>query len=142
MMPGSRRRRRANEPARFKNRTGFTLIEAIIATVILTGALLAMAGFTVQYQQDDTRSRQLSRAQQAANERLEQVRSAQPYASLDSMTTTESSLPSFKGFTRITTVSRVGGMPTDTVDYRVVTVKVTLPNSARSVTKTSIVGAF
>lgn len=142
MISGSRHRQGAVPRARLRMRSGFTLVEAIVATVILTGALLAMAGFTVKYQQDDTKARLLSRAQQAANERLEVVRSALPYASLDSFATSESVLSSFKGFSRTTSVTHVGGQPADTVDYRVITVQVTLPNSSRTITKTSIVGAF
>lgn len=124
------------------SRAGFTMVEVIVASVILGAALLAMAGFTVRYQQSDNAVRLVNRAQQAANERLEIVRTAVPYASLDTMTTTESTIPSFPGYTRVTQVTRVGGAPADTVDYRVITVRVTTPGVARTVTKSSIIGAF
>jgi prepilin-type N-terminal cleavage/methylation domain-containing protein len=131
-------RRRAG----LKNRDGFTLVEVIIASVILTGALLAMAGFSVRYQQIDGKARLLSRAQQAATQRLETVRSSQPYNQLDTMQTTESTVDGFPGYSRITKVTHVGGTTSDTVDYRIVTVKVLTPNGTHSVQKTSIVGAF
>ena len=145
MGPG-RRMSRHSSPRRHATRhdvrAGFTMVEVIVASVILGAALLAMAGFTMRYQQSDGSARMVSRAQQAANERLEFVRTAVPYASLDTMTTTESTVPNLPGFTRVTRVARVGGAAADTVDFRVITVRVTTPGVARTVSKTSIVGAF
>lgn len=127
---------------RLRARRGFTMVEVIVASVILGAALLAMAGFTVRYQQVDSNARTMTRAQQAANERLEKVRTSQPYLSLDTMATTESSVAGYPGYTRFTSVTRVGGSASDTVDYKIVTVKVLTPGVARYVAKTSIVGAF
>jgi prepilin-type N-terminal cleavage/methylation domain-containing protein len=138
MQSGAAFRRRSG----LRNRDGFTLVEVIIASVILTGALLAMAGFSVRYQQIDGKARLISRAQQAANQRMETVRSSQPYNQLDTMQTTESTVDGFPGYSRITKVVHVGGTTSDTVDYRIVTVKVLTPNGTHSVAKTSIVGAF
>lgn len=135
----SRRRLNRRRPAA---RGGFTMIEVIVASVILGGALLAMAGFSVRYQQVDSNARAVNRAQQAANERLEVVRAARPYLSLDSMATTETTVDGYPGYTRFTSVTQVGGAPADTVDYKVITVKVKTPGVERWVTKTSIVGAF
>ena len=60
---------------RLRNRGGFTLVEVVVASVILTAALLAMAGFTVRYQQTDATARVVARARrQLANQRLERVR--------------------------------------------------------------------
>lgn len=127
---------------RMRARAGFTMVEVIVASVILGAALLAMAGFTIRYQQVDASARVLNRAQQAANERMEVVRTAQPYLSLDTMATTESSITGYPGYTRVTAVTRVGGSATDTVDYKIVSVRVTTPGVARTVSKSSIVGAF
>lgn len=127
---------------RLRTRRGFTMIEVIVASVILGAALLAMAGFSVRYQQGDSYARVMNRAQQAANERLEAVRTSQPYLSLDTMATTESSITGYPGYQRITSVTRVGGGAADTVDYKIVTVKVQTPGAVRFATKTSIVGAF
>lgn len=127
-------------PAR--QRDGFTMIEVIVASVILGAALLAMAGFTVRYQQVDSNARVVNRAQQAANERLETVRTAQPYLSLDTMATTESTVAGYPGYVRTTAVTRIGGGAADTVDYKIVTVRVLTPGAPRYATKTSIVGAF
>ncbi len=132
----------AAEPPHLQNRRGFTLIEVVVATLILTSALLAMAGFTVKYQQSDSKVRLFSRAQQLASSRLETVRTAMPYASIDTMAATESAIPGFPGYTRVTTVTRVGGAPTDTLDYRTVTVRVSTPGSLQTVAKSSTVGAF
>lgn len=136
------RQGRQDSERRTHSRSGFTMVEVIIASAILGAALLAMAGFTMRYQQIDTSARVLNRAQQAANERLESVRTAQPYLSLDTMARTESAVTGYPGYTRVTTVTRVGGTPADTVDYKIVTVRVTTPGVARTASKTSIVGAF
>ncbi|MCC7053734.1 MAG: prepilin-type N-terminal cleavage/methylation domain-containing protein [Gemmatimonadaceae bacterium] len=127
---------------RLSNRKGFTLVEVVVAAVILTAALLAMAGFTVKYQQTDSYARMTARAQELANQRLEAVRTATPYASLDTMVSSESALPGSPGFSRTTQVTRVGGTPTDTVDYKIVTVRVQLPGARATISKTSFVGAF
>ena len=127
---------------RLHARAGFTIVEVIVASVILGAALLAMAGFAVKYQQIDASARVVNRAMQAANERLEKVRTAQPYLSLDTMATSESSVTGYPGYTRVTSVTHIGGTATDTLDYRVVTVRVTTPGVARTITKSSIVGAF
>ncbi len=127
---------------RLRVRRGFTMVEVIVASLILGAALLAMAGFSVRYQKGDSMARIMNRAQQAANERLEQVRNSRPYLSLDSMATTESSIPTYPGYQRITSVTRVGGTATDTLDYKIITVKVKTPGVERWATKSSIVGAF
>lgn len=123
-------------------RRGFTLIEVVVAALILTSALLAMAGFTMRYQQTESRVRIFNRAQELASVRLEAVRSTVPYAALDTMATTESDIPGAPGFTRVTRVTRTGGAPTDTVDFRTVTVRVTAPNNLVTVSKSSLVAAF
>jgi prepilin-type N-terminal cleavage/methylation domain-containing protein len=136
------RRSRGAQSTRLRTREGFTMVEVIVASVILGAALLAMAGFTIRYQQVDSAARMVSKAQQAANERLEKVRTATPYLSLDTMVATEYAITGLPGYTRQTLVSRIGGGATDTVDYRIVTVRVTTPGIARTVSKTSTVGAF
>ena len=132
----------APDAPHLQNRRGFTLIEVVVASVILTTALLAMAGFTVSYQQSESKVRMFSRAQQLAGARLETVRTTMPYASIDTMVTTESSIAGSPGYTRVTTVTRVGGAISDTVDYRTVTVRVSTPGALQTVAKSSIVGAF
>ena len=134
--------RRAPSKVSAALRPGFSLVEVIVASVILGAALLAMAGFTVKYQQVDAYTRFGVKAQQAANERLERVRTAQPYLSLDTMATIESSIAGLPGYTRTTTVTRVGGGPVDTVNYRIVTVRVRTPGNRSTISKSSIVGAF
>jgi prepilin-type N-terminal cleavage/methylation domain-containing protein len=125
-----------------RGRAGFTLVEVMVASVILSTALLAMAGFTARYQQIDTNTRLMGKARQAANERLEQVRGATPYLAIDSMATTESSMSGLPGYTRTTDIMRIGGGTADTVDYKIVTVTVQPPGTGRTVKKTTIVGAF
>lgn len=124
------------------NRAGFTLVEVIVASVILSTALLAMAGFTVKYQQTESHVRKFSKAQQLASVRLETVRTAIPYSAIDTMATTESSIPGYPGYTRVTLVTHRGGTATDTVDFRTVTVRVSSPGARETVSKTSTVAAF
>jgi len=132
----------ADDAPALRNRPGFTLVEVVVATLILTSALLAMAGFTVRYQQSDSTARRFGRAQELASARLETVRSAMPYASMDTMARTESSVPGYPGYTRVTQVVRTGGGVADTVDFRTVTVRVSTAGGLQSVAKSSTVAAF
>jgi len=139
---GSSPGRRDANAAAPRSPQGFTLVEVVVATLILTSALLAMAGFTVRYQQSESKVRAFSRAQELAGARLETVRSAMPYASLDTMAITESSISGYPGYTRVTQVVRNGGGVADTVDFRTVTVRVAAPGGLQTVAKTSTVAAF
>lgn len=131
-----RRRRRA--------RNGFTLVEVVVALLILGMALLGLALFVSRMAHAGTSSHLLGTASELAADRIETIKSATTYAGLGSFAGTETTIPGIgnSGFTRQTIIRHVGGGTSDSVDYRIVTVIVTNPAMTDSVRKTTIIAAF
>ncbi len=129
---------------RWRARNGFTLIETIIALLILGGALLGLALFVSRMAHAGTDSNFLGTANELAVDRIETIKSALHYSSLDSFAGTETNIPGAgnTGFVRRTLIRHVGGDPTDSVDYRVVTVIVTNPAMPDTIRKTTVIAAF
>jgi type II secretory pathway pseudopilin PulG len=119
-----------------------TLVEVIVAMVILTGAVLGMAGYIANFARTANVVREQERAGQLAVQRLEEVKGGMPYDSLGlRYTRTETGLPGFGSLTRTTTLSRIGG-PAAKVDYTIVTVDVTSPRLDKAVRKTTVISQF
>lgn len=55
---------------------------------------------------------------------------------------TEATIASYPGFSRQTWVTRVGGGPSDTTDYKIVTVQVQNSQLAGNVRKTTVIAPF
>jgi prepilin-type N-terminal cleavage/methylation domain-containing protein len=123
---------------------GFTLIEVIVALAIIGGVLLSMAGFVMQYQQTASTQRARMRMLQAVNQRMEQARATRPYSAIDSIAVSEPAVALYPELSRRTQVRRVGGLPSDTVDYKVITVTVRARDTLRtpSVHKTTVISQF
>lgn len=117
---------------------GFTLIEVVIAMVILlalvAGLASATGGFVRSVAEDDVRAA----AVQLADDRIQTILMEPAYDGLDAYAGTESSLPALPGYTRTTLVTRVGG-PDQPVDYRTVTVTVAGPALPTPVERTGTV---
>jgi prepilin-type N-terminal cleavage/methylation domain-containing protein len=138
-----RRARRARPAAR--GREGMTLIEVIIATVILGGALMSLAGFVAKFAHTVSDADIRGIAAELAADRIEMVKAATQYATIDSLyATTEGrgTITGYPKFTRQTLIKRVGGGPGDIVDYRIVTVVVMAPPLRTPVRKTTIISDF
>lgn len=114
---------------------GFTLIEVIIAMVILMSVIAAMATATGRFvssvAEDDVRAA----AVQLADDRIETVEMDPDYGGLDSTyIETETNFPTLMGFTRQTQITRVTA---NGQNHRVVTVTVNgpgLPSPTRRTT--------
>jgi prepilin-type N-terminal cleavage/methylation domain-containing protein len=124
-----------------KDRRGFTLLEVLIALVILGFVILgAQATLTGRMVSDVGVQEVRSRATQLAMDRLHLIQADPAYATLpDRYAGTETSLPGAPGFTRITSFSvtpLAGGQ-----EYRTVTVTVTAPRLPRSVARTVIIAS-
>jgi prepilin-type N-terminal cleavage/methylation domain-containing protein len=126
-----------------RGRRGLTLIEVMIAMVILTVVLLGMGQFAVNF----TRAVQQSEARIIAvnlvDQRLSEIRSSPNYAGLETAyNATESTISGFAGYSRVTTIVATGGPPpTSTDDYKTITVTVTPPGRIGPVKKTIVVAA-
>lgn len=120
-----------------------TMIEVVMAIMLLSGALLGMGAFLGQFAKATGTMQIRMTANQLVADRLEEVKGAVRYSAIDSIyAKTETSIPNAPGFTRQTLISHVGGGPPDLVDYRIVTVIVTSPSLQSPSKKTTIISAF
>jgi prepilin-type N-terminal cleavage/methylation domain-containing protein len=128
-----------NSTALPRARRGMTLMEVMIALVILTGALLGMGRFITNFSHASTDGALSSAATDLTLERLEYVKATTPYTNLVSYAGTEVAIPGYPNYTRVTQVLRTNNA---SADYTAVTVTVTHPSMAKAVKKTTIIGAF
>jgi type II secretion system protein I len=120
---------------------GFTLIEIMIALVILTVVVLGLATATAQVVHVVTLSDRNAAAIQLADSRIEEVQMSPDYNGLESLFAgTESSFPELPGYTRETKIQRVGGLGQNQ-DYKKITVTVTGPGVPDPVARTVTVAA-
>jgi prepilin-type N-terminal cleavage/methylation domain-containing protein len=122
---------------------GVTLIEVIIAMVILTVVLLGMGSFAVRFTRTVQAADARTVAVMLASQRISEVRSQPNYGGLETAYNgTESTIAGFPGYTRSTQIVRTGGpKPTYNQDYKTVTVAVTAPGITTAIAKTVIVAA-
>ena len=125
-------------------RTGFTLVEVIVALVILSGVLLAMADFTRQFTRQTTDASVEARASDLAVQQLETVKAWRVYGTL--VATFHNTSVDFtadgpyRGLRRETLAVRTG--PNATTDHVTVTVVVTGGGLPAPVRKTTVIAAF
>lgn len=126
-----------------RRRGGFSLIEVLVALGLLGGVLFGLAAFAIKLARSSMESRIRATAGQLISDRLESVKSAPRYTVIDSMFVgTESPVPGFTGYTRQTWVRRVGGQPSDTIDYKLITVEVRHGRLVKPMRKTSAIPPF
>ncbi len=87
-------------------RDGFTLIEVLIAVVVLTIAVTGLGQFMAKYQHSTSTSTMLSTMTTIAKERLELVRADPRYTQLKALYGTGASADT-TGFPRYSTIKRV-----------------------------------
>ena len=124
---------------RTRSRAGMTLIEVMIALVILTGALLGMGKFITSFSHATSDGALSSVASDLVLDRLETIKGSNSYALLDSYNATELTIPGFTGYKRVTQVTRTLNA---TADYKAVTVTVSNPGLNTPVKKSTIIAAF
>ena len=127
----------------FRRRDGITLVEVVVAVGLLSGVLLSLGNFVFRLAQSTGNSRITATASQLVVDRLELVKSAPRYAAIDTLYPgTENPVTGYTGFVRQTIVSHIGGAPTDSVDYRIVTVEVRHTRLSTPLRKTTLIAAF
>ncbi|MEO7456347.1 MAG: hypothetical protein ABIY52_08795 [Gemmatimonadaceae bacterium] len=124
------------------NRSGMTLVEVIVATLLLVSVVLVLGGFSAKFAQAAGQAHLVVLANEIAATRLDAVRQQPNYAAVDTLVRTDTVKADFSRYTMRTQVVRVGGGVTDSVDYKLVTVTVTHPAMRKTVSKTTAVAAF
>lgn len=120
-------------------RRGMTLIEIMVASVILTGALLGMGVFVSKFGHSSSGDKIATFARAMVEQRQEAIAaSGVAYASLDA-TFDETGTTNAAGYKRTTAILRDS---TALVDYKTITVTVTPPASQPAVTKTTIIAKY
>jgi prepilin-type N-terminal cleavage/methylation domain-containing protein len=125
--------------AHMKRRSGMTLIEVMIALVILTGALLGMGKFITSFSHATSDGALSSVASDLVLDRLETIKGSTSYATLDTYAVTELAITGFVGYKRVTQVTRTLD---GTQDYKAITVTVSNPSLSAPVKKSTIIAAF
>jgi type II secretory pathway pseudopilin PulG len=121
---------------------GMTLAEVIVAMAILTGVVLSLGAFMAKFSQASGQAHLLINANEIAAQQLDAVRTQPSYSAITLLAGSSSVKTDVTTFTVKTVVDRVGGSPTDTVDYKLVSVTVTAPSMRKKVTKTTAVAAY
>lgn len=139
-MTGSTRRRPPRPRRDARARRGFTLLEVLVALVILATVLVTLAGFMTKFVRNSTLDGQRARAADLVTTRLEAIKGVTKYDAIDGWQKTESAIPGYTGFTRVTTVKRVQNTKED---YKIVTVRATSRMlGADTVRKSTVVARY
>lgn len=137
-----------DEIAPMAPRAGMTLPEIMVAMVILVGALLGMAQFTVKFTRSVGEAQVRAAGAELASSRIEQARSQATYLAIDSLALTEIGIAdsstgrTYRGFDRRTYVQRVGDATSTVNDYKIVTVVVSGQPLLAPVKKTTVISSF
>src|SRR5262245_48496162 len=117
-----------------RNQRGFTLIEVLVALVILTVVIMGVASATGQFVHVVATSDRQTAAIQLVEDRIELIQMDPNYAGLDTTyVATEGGFPTLPGFKRVTQITRVTGSGQD---HKKVTVTVTGPGLTAPIKRT------
>jgi Tfp pilus assembly protein PilV len=139
-MKTSRSRRRRSVVQRI--RRGMSLAEVMVAMLLLTTVILALGAFTARFAMANGQARLVIAANEIAGAKIDAVHTQPSYSSIDLLQDSVTVARDFTNFGVVTKVSHIGGNPSDSTDYRVMTVTVTHPGMKKTVMKTTAVAAF
>jgi prepilin-type N-terminal cleavage/methylation domain-containing protein len=125
-------------------RNGFTLVEVMIALVILAVAVLGIQGVAGNMLGLVGSSERKATAMRLAEDKIGEIRLEQNYANIDAFQGTENPVTGWPGFKRVTTVDHhvyVAPPPNRTTDWKRVSVTVTAPGITRPVLRIITRGA-
>jgi prepilin-type N-terminal cleavage/methylation domain-containing protein len=124
-------------------RAGMTLMEVIVALIILGGVLLSLGKFSAGLARTSGTARMLATATQLVSDRIGTVKGAPRYSAIESLyVATETNVSGFKDFKRTTMVKRIGGKASDSIDYKIITVEVSNPSLTKAVRKSTVIAPF
>ena len=124
-------------------RRGMTLVEVLVSVVLMAGVLLGLGAFSAGMARTSGTARVTATATQLVNDRLELVKTAPRYTAIESLyVALETSISGQSGYTRKTLVRRVGGQPTDSIDYKIVTVEVAHSALKKAVRKSTVISVY
>ena len=133
----------ADRTRRLAIRKGLTLVEVVVALMILGGVLLTLGAFSMRMSMATSRAQLRVTGAQLAADRLEAVKGAPRYAAIESLyVATEAVIPNYPGYSRKTMVTHVGGGFSDTTDYKVVTIWVNYTQLTDTISRTTVIAAF
>ncbi len=122
-------------------KNGFTLVEVMIALVILMVVVVGFMSTSGRLMHTVTVNDRQEAAIRLAYDRIEMVRLEPRYTKLESLfVATETSFPTLPGYTRVTTIQLVGG-PSLPTDHKKVTVTVNGPGLIAPIKRTTTVAA-
>ena len=124
-----------------RNRKGFTLVEVMMALVILAVVIVGMASATGQFIRQVARSDIEVAAIQMADDRIQTVLMDPNYAAIDTAYAgSETNFPGLNGLTRVTQITRVGGSG-QSQDHKRIVVIVNGPGLASPIKRSATVAA-
>jgi prepilin-type N-terminal cleavage/methylation domain-containing protein len=127
-------------------RAGMTLIEVLVALVILSGSLLAMGNFMGKFTENQKFASLRQDEIDIATDLIDSVEHASTYASIPGYAGTVSETRDNASFSRTTTVLQMGGGATSVVNYYLISTAVTTaalgPSGNSTVTKTIAIRQF
>jgi prepilin-type N-terminal cleavage/methylation domain-containing protein len=124
-----------------KSRRGFTLIEVLVAVVILGAVVMAIASALAKFMHVVATSDRDSAALELVEDRLQQIQMDPNYNGLDTLyVATESNFPTLAGYTRETTIARVGGLG-QANDYKQIRVTVSGPGLVSPIQRSVTIAA-
>lgn len=123
-------------------REGFTLIEVIVAIVVLAVSVMGLQLVAATMLQQTGNAQIQLTAAQLAEDRIDFIMLEPVYDSLPRYVATENNIANYPGFIRQTTMSRTrDSTAAGITDFRRITVRVTAPQLNRAVVRTVTVGA-
>ncbi len=124
-----------------KTERGFTLVEVLMALIVISTVILALGSTTGSFLHIVTVGDRKASALQLVDSRIDQIQMDPNYGGLDTTYSgTESGFASLPGFMRTTTIVRVGGLG-QTTDHKKITVTVQGPGLAQPVSRSVTVAA-
>jgi len=129
-----------NDASRMSGREGFTLVEVVVALLLLTVAVLGMGVTASRMATTAARAEWSALAVEAAEDRLVEVRLDPRYEKLDSLFGGTESQILGAGTKRVTSIQHVtSGNPP--VDYKIISVEVTVDQFDTFVSRRIIIAA-